>query len=132
MKTIGLSYTPQGGSAYNFILDNFGGNEMPRIYESSATFTRSVNGANLMGGPAVTQKSQWVISSMMPEQSAFELDAMFRSWDADRALGLPAAIGITDRTFGPEISANAVFITPPTYTYISPTLTLVSFGLQEI
>ena len=132
MARIGISYTSQnGGVVYNFVLDNFGGFEMPRSYESSTSFTDSANGASLLTGPAYKQKYQWVISTVMPDSSALNFDSMFRSWDEDRGEGLPVACGLTDTTFGPQVDANVVFVTPPSYTYMGPALTLVSFGLKE-
>ena len=129
---IGISYTADGGTAYNFQIDNFGDNAMPRSYVGSASFDLSANGASILGGPAYRQKYQWVISTLMQTADAQNFDVMFRAWDADRAAGLTAACGITDQTWGPDVDTNAVFVTPPSYTYTSPQLTLVSFGLQEV
>lgn len=129
---IGISYTADGGTAYNFQIDNFGDNAMPRSYVGSASFDISANGASILGGPAYRQKYQWVISTLMQRADAENFDAMFQAWDTDRADGLTAACGITDQTWGPDVDTNAVFATPPSYTYISPQLTLVSFGLQEV
>lgn len=129
---IGISYTDSGSVAYNFQIDNFGTNAYPRSYVGSASFSLSANGANLLGGPAYRQKYQWVISTVMETQLAREFDIMFRIWDADRALGLPAACGIIDQTWGPDVDTDAVFVTPPTYTRLGPAMTLVSFGLQEV
>ena len=132
MASIGISYSPQGGGTpYNLVLDNFGGQELPRSYESSASFGNSANGAVIMSGPAYRQKFQWVISSLVPDTDALLFDEMFRAWDSDRGNGLPVACGLIDNTFGPSVSANVVFITPPSYTYMGPRLTLVSFGLKE-
>lgn len=129
---IGISYTPEGGSAYNFQIDNFGDNAMPRSYIGSVSYDMSANGANLLGGPAYRQKYQWVISTIMNTADAQSFDSMFQGWDADRAAGLSAACGIVDETWGPDVETDAVFVTPPTYTRLSPSLTLVSFGLQEV
>ena len=129
---IGISYTAVGGTAYSFQIDNFGDNAMPRTYSNSATFEMSANGANLLGGPAYKQKYQWVISTIMKTVTAESFDAMFQSWDTDRAAGYTAACGIIDQTWGPDVDTNAVFVTSPSYTYLGPTLTLVSFGLQEV
>ena len=128
---IGISYTG-GGAAYNFQIDNFGDNAMPRSYVGSISFDMSANGASILGGPAYRQKYQWVISTIMRTADAQDFDDMFRAWDADRAEGLTAACGVTDQTWGPVVDTNAVFVTAPTYTRLSPTLTLTSFGLQEV
>ena len=129
---IGISYTDAGSTAYNFQIDNFGDNSMPRSYVGSMTYEMSANGANLLGGPAYRQKYQWVISTIMQTTDAQAFDAMFQAWDTDRAAGLTAACGIVDQTWGPSVSTSAVFVTAPTYTRLSPILTLVSFGLQEV
>ena len=129
---IGISYTADSGTAYNFQIDNFGDNAMPRTYTASATFDMSANGASILGGPAFRQKYQWVISTIMPTATAESFDAMFQAWDTDRASGLTAACGITDQTWGPDVDTDVVFVTPPSYTRLSPQLALVSFGLQEV
>lgn len=131
MKRIGISYTPQSGGPYNFILDNFGGMEIPRSYQASASFSDSANGASILTGPAYVQKYQWVISTVMPDSDAFSFDAMFRAWDLDRSNGLPVACGLTDTTFGPQVDATVVFVTPPSYTRMGTRFALVSFGLME-
>ena len=129
---IGISYTADGGSVYNFQIDNFGDNAMPRSYVGSASFDMSANGASILGGPAYRQKYQWVVSTIMQTTEAETFDTMFQAWDADRAAGLTAACGVIDQTWGPDVSTSAVFVTPPSYTRLSPILTLVSFGLQEV
>ncbi len=129
---IGISYTSSDDTEYNFQIDNFGDTAMPRSYIGSATFELSAAGANILGGPAFKQKYQWVISTLMPTPDALDFDVMFRAWDEDRSAGLTAACGVVDETWGPDVDTNAVFVTPPSYTRLSPRLTLVSFGMQEV
>ena len=129
---IGISYTDSGSTVYNFQIDNFGDNAKPRSYVGSLSFDLSANGTNILSGPAYQQKYQWVISTIMQTTDAESFDVMFQSWDADRAQGLAAACGIIDETWGPDVNTNAVFVTAPTYTYMGPELTMVSFGLQEV
>ena len=129
---IGISYTASGRTAYTFQIDNFGDNAMPRSYVGSASFDMSANGASILGGPAFRQKYQWVISTLMKRADAESFDVMFQAWDTDRAAGLTAACGSTDQTWGPDVDTSAVFVTPPSFTYLSPRLMLVSFGLQEV
>ena len=129
---IGISYTASAGTVYNFEIDNFGDNAMPRSYVGSASFDLSANGTSILGGPAFKQKYQWVISTIMQTPDAQDFDAMFQAWDTDRAAGLTAACGVVDETWGPDVTTNVVFVTPPSYTRLSPALTLVSFGLQEV
>lgn len=132
MPQLGISYTSSGGTSYNFVLDNFGGNEFPRSYESTASYSSSANGAAILTGPTYVQKYQWVVATVMQPGDAVDFEAMFRAWDADRAQGLPAACGITDTTFGPQLDANAVFVTPPSFTRMGPGYTMVAFGLLEV
>ena len=133
MSQIGISFTPSGGSpVYNVVIDNFGGTEMPRVYQGSTTFSRSAIGGNILTGPAFGEKYMWVISSLVTTAQAVEIDNMFKAWDADRASGLSVACGIADTTFGAQVNTNAVFSTPPSYVRLSPTHTLVNFGLMEV
>lgn len=132
MSQIGISFTPSGGSELSFVFNNFGGNELPRLYLSTASFAVSANGTSILGGPAYRQKYQWIMSSVVEKAEAEQIDQLFQAWDTDRAQGLPAACGIVDQTFGPEVSTNAIFVTPPSYVRYGPRLMLVSFGLEEV
>jgi hypothetical protein len=133
MSQIGVSYTPSGGSpVYNFVFDNFGDNALPRSYQGSATFTQSANGASIIAGPAFRQKYMWAFASIVTKEEAALFDEMFQAWDADRSAGIPAAVGVTDETFGPSVSASAVITTPPTYNRMGPRLMLVAFSLTEV
>ena len=133
MSRIGISYTPSSGSpVYNFVLDNFGGPDLPRSYQQSAEYAQSASGASIITGPAFRQKYQWVITTTMPKADAASFDEMVRAWDLDRASGLPAACGITDETFGGTVTASAIFATMPTYVRQGPQFFLVSFGLTEV
>ena len=133
MSQIGVSFTPSGGSpVYSFVFDNFGDNALPRSYQSEASFSQSANGTSIQEGPAYRQKYIWVISSVVETVKAVEFDAMFQSWDTDRSSGLPVACGIIDQTFGVEVSASAVFSTPPTYVRMGPKFTMIAFGLTEV
>ena len=129
---IGISYTADSGTAYNFQIDNFGDNAMPRSYVGSMAYDMSASGASILGGPAYRQKYQWVISTLMQKLTAESFDTMFQAWDTDRAAGLTAACGIIDETWGPDVDTDVIFVTAPTYTYAGPQLMLVSFGLQEV
>jgi len=132
MARLGLSYTAEEGTVYNYILDNFGDDSYPRTYVATATFDTSVNGTNILGGPARIQKYTWAIASVVPSANAQGFEAMFRAWDLDRSNGFAAAVGIVDETFGPSITTTAVFVTPPSYTRMGPYYTMISCGLQEI
>jgi len=133
MSQIGVSYTPSGGSpVYDFIFDNFGDNALPRSYQGGASFDQSANGTSIINGPAFRQKYIWVISSIVTKAEAASFDEMFQAWDTDRAEGIPAALGITDNTFGPSVSTSAIISTSPSYTRLGPQFMLVSFALAEV
>lgn len=135
MASIAVSFTPAAGAPvppYDFQFRNFGGNEMPRTYIDSTTFSPSANGANALSGPAYPQKRIWAITSMISTADAEYFDEMYRAWDADRAAGLPTACGVVDDTFGATVTTNAVFSTAPTYARSGPQYTTVSFGLTEV
>jgi len=127
MSVIGIAF-----DSYNIVIDNFGDNAMPRTYMGDVSFDQSANGASILGGPAFRQKYQWVISTVMYKNVALDFDAMFRAWDTRRANGESAACGISDTTWGSQVNTSAVFVTPPSYTRLSPQYTLVSFGLMEV
>jgi len=132
MAQIGLSYTSSSEGSYNFVLDNFGGNELSRTYSGQAAFSYSVGGSSIINGPAFRQKFVWSISSVVTRQEAIEFDKMFRAWDADRAIGLASAVGVTDTCFGDTVEGDAVFSVPPSYTRMGPVHTMISFGLSEV
>jgi len=131
--SLGISYTPVAGSpVYDITFTDFTDSSLPRTYMADASYDMSANGASILGGPAFRQKYIWTISCHQTPAKAQELDAMFRAWDIDRSDGYAAAIGIVDETFGSQVTTSALFSTPPSYVYISPSITLVSFGLSEV
>ena len=134
MLTISISYTSQltPANIYDFTIDNFGDNAMPRTYVGEGDFSFSANGTSIISGPAYGRKYQWVISTLMVKDDAVVFDRMFRDWDLDRAAGYPAACGVIDQTWGDTVSTNVIFLTPPSYVRTSPVDVLVSFGLQEV
>jgi hypothetical protein len=133
MAQIGVSFTPSAGSpVYNIIFDNFGSTDMPRTYQQGADFDRSAMGTNILTGPAYRQKYMWAMSSIVPTSQAESFDEMFQAWDTDRSAGLPVAIGVSDTTFGSTVNTSAVISTAPSYVRLSPTHTLVSFGMMEV
>lgn len=133
MSSIGLSYTPQSGSpVYNIVFDRFSDAEIARTYAGTASFSRGVAGSSVLSGPPVRQRYIWAISATLKNSEAQSLDAMFRAWDADRAAGHAAAIGIVDETFGDRVAASAVITTPPTFGKQGPALMGISIGLTEV
>lgn len=133
MSQIGISYTPSGGTpVYNFLFSEFLGSELPRSYFGSSSFSFSGTGAAVISGSASAEKRIWAISSPLPLAEAESFDAMYRAWDADRASGLSAAVGIIDETFGVTVNSSAVFSTPPTYSKFGPYYMVTSFGLTEV
>lgn len=133
MSQIGISFTPDAGSpVYNFLFSEFSGADLPRTYQSTAQFSQSANGTSILTGAPFRQKYIWAVSSPMPTAEAANFDAMFKAWDADRANGLAAAVGVIDETFGTTVNTSAIFSTPPTYTRMSPAYMMVAFGLTEV
>lgn len=132
MGVIGISYTAEAGQVYNIVFDNFGDSAMPRTYSGAVDFSLSANGTSILSGPVYRQKYQWVISTIMSKNDALNVDQLFRSWDTDRSQGLSAACGLSDTTWGPQVDTSVVFVTPPSFTRLSPILTLVSLGLSEV
>jgi len=133
MAQIVISFTPDAGApVYNITIDNFGSTDMPRSYQDDAGFSRSITGSNILTGPAYRQKYMWAISSIVTRAEAETFDEMFRAWDTDRAAGLPVAVGVFDNTFGADVNTSAVISVNPSYVRLSPTHTVVSFGLMEV
>ena len=131
--SLGISYTPVSGSpVYDITFTEFTDTSLPRSYIGDVSYEMSANGATILSGPAFRQKYIWVISCHQTPVKAQELDAMFRAWDEDRSNGYSAAVGIVDNTFGTQVSTSALFSTSPSYVYVSPSITLVSFGLSEV
>ncbi len=130
---IGVSFTPStGGSAYNFLIDNFGDDAIPRQYIGSYEFSLSTSGANVMSGPSFNDRYQWTISTKVTKAEAENFDAMYRAWDTDRSEGKAAALGVIDETFGATVNTSAIFITPPSFNRLSAKVFLLSFGMQEV
>ena len=132
MSSIGVAYAPQGGGSYNVVIDLFSGGEVARTYESTASFQRGVSGQQLITGSPGRQKFIWAISGVLPESEAKDLDDMFKAWDADRATGQAAAVGITDETLFDTLTTAAVFSTPPSFIRTGPLHFTVAFGLVEV
>ena len=132
--SIAISYTEQqdDNTVYNIVIKNFTSEEIPRTYQGNFNIGQSANGASVMSGPAYRQKYIWAISAIVSKADALSIDAMFRDWDADRAVGESAAVGVADDTWGATVNSNAVFSTPPSFTYLNGSDTLVTFGLTEV
>ena len=134
MSSIGIAYTEQGGSGqtYNVVMDTFSGAEIARVYDASAEFERGISGQQVVTGRPGRQKFIWAISAVVTKAKAKEIDDAFRAWDADRATGLAAAVGITDETLFDPITTSAVFSTPPSYIRMNHNTFTVAFGLTEV
>jgi len=132
MAAFAIAYTAEGGTSHNIVFRQFTDRAISRQYDGSVEFQRTASGASALQGRSSRQKYTWVISSVVTKAVALELDALFRDWDEDRASGKAAACGIIDQTFGPDVNANVVFITPPAYTWLSPALAQVDFGITEV
>jgi hypothetical protein len=132
MSTIAISFTSSASTVYNFVLDKFIEDNLPRSYAESNNFSFSVSGSAILTGPAYNQRHIWAISTPLANATAESFDDMYKAWDADRADGLGVALGLIDSTFGTSITTNAVFSTAPSYQKFGPAMMIVSFGLTEI
>ena len=132
MSQIGVSYTSESASVYSFVFSNFVDSALPRQYTNNASFNFSANGASIVTGPSYNQKNIWAVSAVLPNADAADFNTMFQAWDEDRSAGFPAAVGITDTTFGDTVDTSAVFSTAPTFSKFGPGHMIVSFGLTEV
>lgn len=132
MADFGIAYSSSGGSSFNIILAVFAESSIPRSYSNESGMVPGLAGATLLTGPTYSQKRIWSISAVVTKIIALELDSLFRAWDQDRSSGISAACGVVDRTFGPDVSANAIFSTAPTFDYVSDNFIVASFGLMEV
>ena len=131
--SLGISYTPVAGTpVYDITIKEFTDSAIPRAYIAETSYGQSVTGASILTGPTYRQKYIWTIAAHLTPAQAQDLDAMFRAWDEDRSNGNNAAIGVVDQTFGAEVDTTALFSTPPSFTYVSPSRTAVAFGLSEV
>lgn len=116
---------------YNITFRNFTEDTLPRTYDGSSSIERSTTGAIVISG-LYRQKSIWNISARVTADEARAVDDVFRSWDASRAAGNAAAVGILDETGPYSYSGSAVFSTPPEYQRSGPGHYIVTFGLTEV
>lgn len=132
MSAIAIAYTSSSGTSYNVTFNSFSGPEIARTYDASADFQRGSSGTQLISGRGGRQKYIWAISGHLDKETAKNIDDMFQAWDADRSLGLAAAVGIVDQTGVSNVTAQAVFTTPPSYTKFGPSRFAVALGLTEV
>lgn len=132
MSVVAISFTPPGGSTYNFVFDKFLDGNYPRAYVEQTNFDISVSGTSILTGPAYQQKRIWAINTMLTKELAESFDSMYRDWDIARYTGQAVALGLTDTTFGSTVNANVTFSTSPTYTKMGPKNVSVAFGLTEV
>lgn len=79
----------------------------------------------------------WSIAGIVDEDTAFDLEDMYKAWDQDRADGYAATISLQDQTFvrniQAPITATAVFTEAPSIeAHPASGLYFVSFGLTEV
>lgn len=134
MAGIAIAYTQQlgGSNSWNVQFTDFTSTDFPRQYENAAGFNRSQTGALIQSGPRYDQKYIWTIDCLVDTTDAYDLDALYKAWDSDRAQGKSVAVGITDATFGATLASQATFVSAPVFTYASPRKTIVSFGLTQV
>lgn len=129
--SVGIAYSSSGGT-FNVVFSDFVDGALPRSYESQANFARSASGTTSLAGSGAQQKRIWTISVMLGKADSLEVDRMFRAWDQDRSMGLPAACGLTDQTFEEDLTTSVLFTTPPSFRWVSPTTYQVDFAVTEV
>jgi hypothetical protein len=134
MASITISYTAQHGAntAYSITLDQFSGEDVPRSFVGGFSFDNSANGTSILAGPSYQQKRIWSISVPVTQADTQVIYDLFKAWDTDRAEGLPVACGIVDDTFMEEVSANAIFSTPPSFSKLGGYGFLADFAMTEV
>ena len=132
MASIGIAYTSQSGTTYNVVFEEFTGKEFARTYDPSAQFQRTASGTTSLSGFGSRQKFIWAVNSHLTEAKAQEINALFRSWDNDRAMGQTAACGLIDDTLFGRTEASVIISTPPSFRYVAPNRIEVSMGMTEV
>ena len=134
MAGIAIAYSQQASpfAQWNIVFEQFTSTDLPRQYANTAGFSRSQTGALLQQGPRYSQKHLWTIDCILTTPKAYELDALYKAWDYDRSTGKSVAVGLLDKTFGPDLSATATFTSAPTFTYAGPGYTIVSFAMAQV
>ena len=127
-----IAYSSQAGTAYNITFKDFGGREIARAYQTTAAFSRSLTGTQILSGPPTRAKYIWTIDASLTKEKALIVDELYRAWDLDRSTGLAAAVGVLDQNFGPDVNGSAVISTPPTFAYYSKEFIVVTLGLVEV
>lgn len=128
-----LAFTSSNSNAYNVTLKRFTDNALMRIYDTStASFERSISGTQLLLGRAGRQKFIWNISAYVSKEQALKIDDMFQAWDADRASGIAAAVGVLDQTGLRSESGSAIFSQPPQFQQVNPYEYIATFVLTEV
>lgn len=127
MSAIGIAY-----DGFNLLFDTFTGAEVARAYDASVGFSRGLSGQQILTGRPGRQKFIWAINAVLSEDDAKKLDDIFQAWDASRATGVAAALGITDQTLFDPVTTSAVFTTPPSYIRMNAYTYSVAFGLTEV
>lgn len=120
------------GTIYEITFRQFTNQQVMRTYQPTVSFQRSVSGTNVLAGPSEVSKFVWGVSGRTDKTIGLQLDEMFRAWSADRAAGLAAAVAVLDETWGDIGTRNAVFTTPPTFTYQNDNSVIAAFGLTEV
>lgn len=133
MASIVLSYTTQDTStAYTTTFTDFIGNTLPRSHNTQSAFNFSTRGASIINGPSYVEKRTWAIAAIIPRSQATYIETMYRDWDQDRAAGFPAALNVTDDTFGSTVSTSVIISQAPVFNMLSYQYWEVTLGLTEV
>lgn len=116
-----------------FLFDRFTDEALPRNFVQTTALTTSTTGAQILSGPPIGARFIWAFSVIVSAATAQGVQQLFVDFDAQRALGELPVIAVDDKTFGAQVSADAVFTTPPSVSRFGDgDLFLLSFGLTQV
>lgn len=132
MSFIRVSYDSQEDGSFQVEFLEFLGEDVPRSFVGTASFSTSANGASVLGGAPSADKHIWAISSPLTQPDTQALYDMYKAWDKDRAAGYPVGCTVRDETFMEVLEVPAVFSTPPSFARLGGYGYQVDFGMTEI
>jgi hypothetical protein len=123
-----------GGNTVEF--DGFTDTDFPRTYMAQASLEFSQIGTAYASGPARKQRQMWSISSHGDSEKWDDIQAVYDSWDEQRARGSNLAyVSFVDELIGSAKTYKAFFTEPPALSKISPSNSrdfIITFVLVEI
>lgn len=119
-------------------LEMFGGGGVTRQYVDAATLNFSATGSAIQSGNTRVARRLWTVSLLADNDTAYDLEDLYRAWDTLRATGAVAIVTLVDevnvRNPASPTTASTVF-TEPVNIEVVPNgagYYRVSFGLNEV